>query len=293
VTTTSESPSRPLRRDAARNRRALLDAGREVFAARGLEATLDEVARAAGVGVGTAYRHFANKQELAAAIFSDDFEQLVESANGALDIDDPWEALVTFIETTVAKHAKDRGLYEVMMDSGPAIEKPVHSHGKVETMREALIGPITALVDHAKAAGCLRADVSPTDVAAIFLMMGSTYSPSDAVGRPVWRRYLWLLLDGLRATSCPQLPVTALVEHAKKAGCLRSDVSPTDVAAILLMMGTTFVTSEAVGRPVWRRYLWLLLDGLRATSCPKLPVKALEVDELDAAFAAAEKHKKH
>ena len=228
MNSTPQSSSRPLRRDAARNRRALLDAGREVFAARGLEATLDDVARAAGVGVGTAYRHFANKQELAAAIFSDDFDQLVESANEALAIDDPWEALVTFIETTVAKHAKDRGLYEIMTAAGTVSDRPVHVDGKVEKMRDALIEP-----------------------------------------------------------------VTALVEHAKKAGCLRSDVSPTDVAAILLMMGTTFVTSEAVGRPVWRRYLWLLLDGLRATSCPKLPVKALEVDELDAAFAAAEKHKKH
>lgn len=228
MTSTAGSPSRPLRRDAARNRRALLDAGREVFASRGLDATLDEVARAAGVGVGTAYRHFANKQELAAAIFSDDFEQLVETANGALEIEDPWEALTTFIESTVARHAKDRGLYEIMTAAGPVSEKSVHVHGKTETMREALIGP-----------------------------------------------------------------VTELVEHAKAAGCLRSDVSPTDVAAILLMMGTTFPPSEAVGRPVWRRYLWLLLDGLRATSCPTLPVKALDVDELDTVMAAAEKHKRH
>jgi AcrR family transcriptional regulator len=226
ATSESDSPSRPLRRDAARNRSALLDAGREVFAARGLDATLDEVAKAAGVGVGTAYRHFANKQELAAAIFSDDFDQLVESAHGALCISDPWEALVTFIETTVAQHAKDRGLYEIMM-AASTIDMPVHVDGKSESVRDALLEPVSELVDHAKAAGCLRADVSPTDV-----------------------------------------------------------------AAILLMMGTAFLTSEAVGRPVWRRYLWLLLDGLRATSCPQLPVPPLELDELDAAFTAA-KHGKH
>ena len=99
MSTTTDSP-RPLRRDAARNRALLLDAAREVFAARGLEATLDEIAHHAGVGVGTAYRHFANKQELAAAIFKDDFEQLVESARAALDVDDPWQALAGFIETT-------------------------------------------------------------------------------------------------------------------------------------------------------------------------------------------------
>lgn len=228
MTSTTDSPSRPLRRDAARNRAALLDAGREVFAARGLDATLDEVAHHAGVGVGTAYRHFANKQELAAAIFSDDLDQLVESARAALEMDDPWEALVSFVQTTVARHAKDRGLYEIMTATGTPSELPVHVHGKVETMREALLAPVTELVEHAKAAGCLRADAAPTDVAALLLMMGSTYA-----------------------------------------------------------------TSEAVGRPVWQRYLWLLLDGLRATGCPALPVKALEVSELDAAFAAAKKSKKH
>ncbi|HEY0247846.1 MAG TPA: helix-turn-helix domain-containing protein [Gryllotalpicola sp.] len=210
MTSTPDSTTRPLRRDAARNRRLLLDAGREVFAARGLDATLDEIAHHAGVGVGTAYRHFANKQELAGAIFSDDFAQLVGCAHEALGIADPWEALVTFVETTVAKHAKDRGLYEIMTAPGAMGEPSVQVGDKVETVREALIEPVTVLVDHAKASGCLRADASPTDVAAILLMMGHNYVTSETVGRPVWRRYLWLLLDGLRATDRPELPVEAL-----------------------------------------------------------------------------------
>jgi len=222
--TTADSPARPLRRDAARNRSLLLDAGREVFAARGLEATLDEIAHRAGVGVGTAYRHFANKQELAAAIFRDDFAQLVESAHGALEVDDPWNALVGFVEATVAKQAHDRGLHELIM-AGTMGEQSMHVDGKIETIREALFEP-----------------------------------------------------------------VTALVERAKQNGCLRADASPTDIAAILFMMGPTFVTSEAVGRPVWKRYLWLLLDGLRATQCGKLPEAALDLDELDAALAVMKKH---
>ncbi|AYG04814.1 TetR/AcrR family transcriptional regulator [Gryllotalpicola protaetiae] len=209
MTSTADSPTRPLRRDAARNRSALVDAGREVFASRGLEATLDEIAHRAGVGVGTAYRHFANKQELAAAIFADDLEQMVESARDALDVDDPWDALVSFVETTVTKHAKDRGLYEIMT-AGTMGEHPMHVDGKTETMREALFEPVTALVERAKAGGCLRADASPTDIAAILLMMGSTFLASEAVDRPVWKRYLWLLLDGLRNTACGALPERAL-----------------------------------------------------------------------------------
>ena len=209
MTSTDASPSRPLRRDAARNRAALLDAGREVFAARGLEATLDEIAHHAGVGVGTAYRHFANKQELASAIFKDDFEQLVESARSALEVDDPWQALAGFIESTVAKQADDRGLHE-LVTAGAMGEQPTHVDGKIETIREALFEPVTTLVERAKKSGCLREDASPTDIAAILLMMGSTFATSEAVGRPVWKRYLGLLLDGLRCTGCGRLPEDAL-----------------------------------------------------------------------------------
>ncbi len=204
---TADSPDRPLRRDAARNRRLLLDAGREVFAARGLEASLDDIAHHAGVGVGTAYRHFANKQELATAIFHDDLIQLVEAAHDALELDDPWEALVSFIETTVAKHAKDRGFYEIVTTQGAFGETPVVTSGEgVAPLREMLFEPVTSLVDHAKSAGCIRPDASPTDVAAILFMMGEAYVISDAVKRAVWRRYLWLLLDGLRAIDRPALP---------------------------------------------------------------------------------------
>jgi AcrR family transcriptional regulator len=209
VTSAADTPTRPLRRDAARNRRALLDAGREVFAARGLEATLDEIAHHAGVGVGTAYRHFANKQELAAAIFKDDFEQLVESARAALEVEDPWQALAGFIESTVAKQADDRGLHE-LMTAGAMNEQPMQVDGKLETIREALFEPVIALMERAKQSGCLRQDASPTDLAAILLMMGSTFTVSEAVGRPVWKRYLSLLLDGLRCTSCAKLPEDAL-----------------------------------------------------------------------------------
>lgn len=210
MTTTEDVPARPLRRDAARNRRLLLDAGREVFASRGLEASLDDVAHHAGVGVGTAYRHFANKHELAAAIFSDDFDQLVQNTQEALRRADPWEGLVYFIETTVAKHAHDRGLYELMADPGNAESAAALLGDKAATVRESLIEPVSALVDHAKAAGALRDDASPTDVAAILCIMGGSYTISDAVGRSVWRRYLWLLLDGLRATGRPSLPCEAL-----------------------------------------------------------------------------------
>src|SRR3954464_12088586 len=90
--------SRPLRKDAARNRALLVQAGREVFAERGLEASLDDVARPAGLGVGTAYRHFANKFELARAIFTEAIEEIVDTARAAAAMDDAWAGIVAFLE---------------------------------------------------------------------------------------------------------------------------------------------------------------------------------------------------
>ncbi|MDX6282827.1 MAG: hypothetical protein QOH03_3898, partial [Kribbellaceae bacterium] len=100
------------RKDSVRNRARLIDSARAVFAERGFGATLDDIARHAGVGVGTAYRHFPNKQALAAVVLADATEQIAADAADALAIEDPWEALVTFFERNGARQAEDRGLYE-------------------------------------------------------------------------------------------------------------------------------------------------------------------------------------
>src|ERR1700742_4129660 len=94
---TEVEAARPLRKDAARNRELLIQAAREVFAERGLEASLDDIAHRAGLGVGTAYRHFANKYELAMAIFAQAIDDIVGLVDHALTLDDPWEGIVGFL----------------------------------------------------------------------------------------------------------------------------------------------------------------------------------------------------
>src|ERR671937_1450248 len=94
----SAPASRPLRKDAARNRALLVQAAREVFAERGLEASLDDVAHHAGLGVGTAYRHFANKYELAQAILAESVDEVVELAERAATSDHPWAGSVAFVD---------------------------------------------------------------------------------------------------------------------------------------------------------------------------------------------------
>ena len=93
-----DKPCRGLRKDAERNRQRVLDAARELFAERGVEATLNDVAHHAGVGVGTVYRRFATKEELLDAIFSDGIDQVVCLAETALKQENSWDGFVWFAE---------------------------------------------------------------------------------------------------------------------------------------------------------------------------------------------------
>src|SRR5246127_3821692 len=105
---------RPLRRDAERNRRRILAAA-AVFTERGLDATLDEVARAAGVGIGTVYRRFPDKEALVSELFRDRVDALVTAAEESCTAPDPWQGLVTYLEFVAAAMAGDLGLRQLMM----------------------------------------------------------------------------------------------------------------------------------------------------------------------------------
>ncbi|MGW1210899.1 TetR/AcrR family transcriptional regulator [Streptomyces sp. NPDC002499] len=179
----------PLRRDAELNRRRLLAAGREVFRDRGLTATLDDVARHAGLGVGTAYRHFANKEELVDAVFEDMIDRVEASAREAAADPDPWHGLASSLEKVCELQAHDRGLREVMLGTGKAAQRHALVGRRVKPL-------VDVLLARAKEQGTLRADVVPLDLPMIQLMVASI---TDRTGEPdLWRRYLRLLLDGMR-----------------------------------------------------------------------------------------------
>jgi AcrR family transcriptional regulator len=193
--------ARPARKDSVRNRALLVEAAREVFAERGFGATLDDIARHAGVGVGTAYRHFANKQAVAAEVLTEATEQIVADARRALTIADPWDALVDFFEHTAERQAKDRGLYETLTGQGDP-------EGQARIWPD-IIAAVTELFERAARAGAVRADATPQDVAALLVMMGPAYEMTRRIGPRLWQRYLHLMLDGLRATDRPALEVPA------------------------------------------------------------------------------------
>ena len=106
---------RPLRRDAERNRQRILDAARVVFAERGLSGSLDDIARQAGVGVGTVYRRFPDKELLIDALFEERIEEIADVARAAADHPDPWEGLVDFLTRTQELQSRDRGLKELVL----------------------------------------------------------------------------------------------------------------------------------------------------------------------------------
>src|SRR5438270_13298350 len=109
-----DEPCRGLRKDAERNRQRVLEAARELFAVKGLEATLNDVAHHANVGVGTVYRRFATKEELVDAIFEDAIDQVACLAETALELENSWDGLVWFVEHLCELTATDRGLREMV-----------------------------------------------------------------------------------------------------------------------------------------------------------------------------------
>ncbi len=198
---------RPLRRDAERNRQRILTVARELFAERGLEVTLDDIADHADLGVGTVYRRFANREQLVGALFEERIDQIVTYAEQAARQADPWLGLVGFLTVTSEAFAGDRGLHEIMVGSNYGRDRAAQARER--------IGPLVVdLLARARATGQLRADVEPNDIAMIQVMIGAVVEYSQGIRPDLWRRYITVILDGLRAfrDDATPLPEPALDE---------------------------------------------------------------------------------
>ncbi|MEV0892629.1 TetR/AcrR family transcriptional regulator [Promicromonospora sp. MEB111] len=193
-----------VRADARRNRRQLIVAAREAIASRGLDVSALDIATAAGVGVGTLYRRFGTKDSLLDAVVVGLYDEMLESAQECLRIEDPWEGLSRFVMELAGAHRDSRGVAEVTAacDTVPTPE--------IEERTTALQDAVIRLTDRAYAAGALRADVTWQDV------MISSRAGLDTdhclgvdAGPDGWRRVITLLLDGMRAPGHTPLSGTA------------------------------------------------------------------------------------
>ncbi|MTD55052.1 TetR/AcrR family transcriptional regulator [Amycolatopsis pithecellobii] len=205
MTRNTVATERPLRRDAERNRQRIIVAAREVFRERGMDTTLDDIAHRAGLGVGTVYRRFPNKEHLVEAMFADRLEGIGERMSAALDRADPWQALLDFLWEATALIADDRGLHDVMLSTA-------FGQHKVATARDKLLPLAEELIRRAKQCGKLRPDFEPEDMLMLFKMIGAAAEYTHHVAPDQWRRYAALLFDSLRAETGPPtpLPVPAL-----------------------------------------------------------------------------------
>lgn len=212
----STTPTRHLRADAERNRRRLLDAAAEVFAQEGLDASIAAIAQRAGVGQGTVFRRFPSKDDLIAAVFVDRMAALAEAAETALVEDDAGRAFRRIFETACAVYARDRFLRE-------AAERGIAARPEVKTQKRRLMTAITELLARAQRDGALRADLSAQDIPFLINAIASASGPLAVAFPELWRRYLAVVLDGLRpgSGSLPvDVPSPQAVERALgRLGC--------------------------------------------------------------------------
>ena len=196
--------NKTLRRDAELNRQRLMESAAELFRERGLDVTLDDVAEHAGVGVGTAYRRFADKDELIDALLESRIDEMVAMAERGLEDPDPWDGLVSYIVGALELQVRERGLKDVLFAPGRGKKRVAAAKGRM--------GPaVTALADRARAAGVVREDFQPSDIPLIYLMLGTVVDFSRGFEDGLYRRYLAILLEGIRAGGQPpELPVPAL-----------------------------------------------------------------------------------
>ncbi len=191
-----------MRRDAERNRERLVTAAREVFAERGLDAPLDQIARRAGVSIGTLYNRFPTRTDLVDAVFADRVAAVSRIAEEALAMTDPWTGFVHFVERICQLQAADRGFNDLAARRiPPAAPTEAHRHG-YELM--------TKIITRAQEVGALRPDFTIEDMAFVTWAITRTIEATSTVNDSAWRRHLALTLDGLRASAAHPLPVPPL-----------------------------------------------------------------------------------
>jgi AcrR family transcriptional regulator len=184
---TPEITARVQRADARRNRERIVKSARRCMARQGLDAQMEEIARGAGVGVGTVYRHFPTKEELIEALANERFERLRELALEALEDDDPGRAFDDFIRKAAQIQAEDRALSEVLVSRGDTMMRAALRVGMLELTDQVL--------KRAQKAGAVRKDAEARDIPMVMCALAGTVGTPHADTD----RYIGIMLDGLRA----------------------------------------------------------------------------------------------
>jgi AcrR family transcriptional regulator len=188
-----------LRADAERNRERVLSAARQVFAEQGLDASTNEIARRAGVGVATLFRRFPTRDDLVGAAFADKMSAYAAAVDDALAESDPWQGFCGFIERVCQMQADDRGFADVLTMTFPTAKA-------LEEERDRTALALAALLDRAKATGRLRGDFAHQDVPLILMANAGVVTATRDAAPEAWRRLVGYFLQSFAAEAARPLP---------------------------------------------------------------------------------------
>jgi AcrR family transcriptional regulator len=207
-----------LRADAAHNRALVLDAARRLFASRGLDVSMQEIANEAGVGIGTVFRRFPTKDALIATMLEEGIGQQLELVRSAVERsgDEPWEAFVDYVMRSTELLVAHRGLMEAI--GSARVANPMHCDVRCELMDH-----LRLLVERAQRAGVLRADIVAEDIPAMQCAISRTSRmPMATLVPESWRRCCSVYLDGLRADGACTPLQPSLLPHEQVVAAITS-----------------------------------------------------------------------
>ena len=194
-----EQMRRPLRRDARERRGKLLAAAQREFAAHGADASLEKVARDAGVAIGTLYRHFPTRLDLLMAAFQPRLQEFLDGASKAVEMEDPWEGLVHYLENLFDMQAGDRGFNDFL-------SRRFTDNADTERVHDQMCRQIEDVLTRAQEAGTARPDITLADIVNLIWSNGRIMEATSTTAPNAWRRYLHLMLDSYRAERAHPIP---------------------------------------------------------------------------------------
>jgi AcrR family transcriptional regulator len=196
------------RRDAERNRQKLLATGREVFA-EDPEAPFEEIARRAGVGIGTLYRHFPSRDALVEVIYAEHIDEVLAAAEEAADAESPWDGLVAFLERVLELQARNLPLRGVFLRHG--------TDAALAERRRRIQPALARLVARGREEGEVRDDFTLGDLSLALWSFAPIFEATSGVAPEVWRRHLRILLDGMRPVAATPQSVRPLAGRQLEA----------------------------------------------------------------------------
>src|SRR5690554_2401060 len=206
MSTEVEQRRMPRRRDAQERRKRIIAAAQREFAERGVDASLERIARGAGVAIGTLYRHFPTRLDLLLTAFEPRLQRFLAVANSPLEMTDPWEGFVYYLENLFRVQAGDRGFNDFLSRRFPG-------SADTERIHDRMCEQIEDVLARAQEAGEVRPDITRADIVNLIWSNGRMIDATSVTAPDAWRRQLYLMLDAYRAERAHPIPEPPMTEE--------------------------------------------------------------------------------